>query len=174
MKLPRWLSPVRTVEAATGWRPSLCRRVARERHVDWLVIVWSIYIVLLAGPALVGLAVVLLNPESDDGWDQFVAYILFLNLVGSFAIMTVLSLIVLAVRTSRVCRMLPRFMAAPWCLKCQYPVSTSGGRGSICPECGEPIPPEIAKLVAERAGHSGRTRRGAVASDFDSCSDSCP
>ena len=61
--------------------------------------------------------------------------------------------LVLAIQRSQVRRFVRGYLAAPRCLKCKYPVPPprEGRSYSICPECGEPIPPEIATLAAERA-----------------------
>ncbi|MFG0283360.1 MAG: hypothetical protein ACF8R7_02965 [Phycisphaerales bacterium JB039] len=55
-------------------------------------------------------------------------------------------------------RAVNRFLDAPWCFKCKYPIPPprEGRSYSICPECGEPIAPEIARLAARSAEASER------------------
>ena len=152
MKLPRWLSPAPTIEAETGWPRALCRRFARSRRVLIVIIIlWTGAVVYTLPPVAMGVAH-LLDPEPDpfDGW------ILGL-LVRQSAIFCAVSMIttlgMLAVSTWQARRRLRRFLASPWCLNCRYPIPVApDSAGALCPECGEPIPPEIAKLAAEQAG----------------------
>ena len=153
VKLPRWLSPVRTVEAETGWPRTVCEDTSRRIawHFDWRELLWSVGLFLLAWPLMVsGLYFVdQLPAESPLGWAIKVTAALFwLTLFGA----SVLSFVgALATRKAR--RFLRRYLPAPWCFKCKYPIPPprEGRSYSICPECGEPIPPEIAKLAAGRA-----------------------
>lgn len=46
-------------------------------------------------------------------------------------------------------RFVRRYLSAPWCLRCEYPVDAppEATEPAVCPECGEPIAPEVLRRV---------------------------
>ncbi|MFG0283358.1 MAG: hypothetical protein ACF8R7_02955 [Phycisphaerales bacterium JB039] len=132
MRLPRWLSSVRTVEAETGWPRELCREVLRRGNRPQRGRAQLLYL----GGAVAAAEVAM-----------------FCSL--AFTVLFIAALIPLGhavfIRTDRT--FIRRYGKAPWCLNCKYPVCPprEPGAGSVCPECGEPIAPEIARLAARDA-----------------------
>jgi hypothetical protein len=153
MKFPRWLSPVRTVEAETGWPRPLCETVARvaTRGFDLRLLLGSfasMTLVIIVPMAIMVLALKLEPPMLtrkhsmiERAWDT-----LFVILLPAAAGLPFFALL-FAGLASKTRRFLRRYLPEPWCFKCRYPTP---GTATVCPECGEPIPPEIAGLVAQR------------------------
>ncbi|MFG0283750.1 MAG: hypothetical protein ACF8R7_04950 [Phycisphaerales bacterium JB039] len=146
MRLPRWLSSVRTVEAETGWPKQLCEKLVQEGNRPPSQ---AAQIKLLVGGLVTCGAIALFAHllELALGASEGV----FVMAVLAGALLWVVGVLAeLAFDDGRFAR---RFMLEPWCLNCKYPVCPprEPGAGSICPECGEPIAPEIARLAARDA-----------------------
>jgi len=147
MKLPRWLSPVRTVEAETGWPRGVCERVVSALEpTRSLRVLGSVAVALPAAPLFWFVLVALM------GTDRSTQLLAILALGAAYA--SLACIIGLALRSRSVERNFRRYLAEPRCLECRYPTPPGTERVacSRCPECGEPIPPEIAKLAAAQAG----------------------
>ncbi len=152
MKLPRWLSPVRTVEAETGWPRPFCNRFARHvQYQHWRdVLVWSLIGAAIVWPWFHVAGWLLPRLLSRDQIVQapwVVAPGIFILPPPIF-----IGVAVLIVYRRWTLRALAAFRTAPWCLKCRYPVleTAQAEQAPVCPECGEPIPPEIASLAARQ------------------------
>ena len=158
MKLPRWLSPVRTVHAETGWPRPVCKTVAQTiyRGHDWrrpvAMLATTPLVLVIASPSFFLIAA---EPPRltrrylalDYAWDALCV------VVFSTSVVAPLIIVACAFEAGMARRFLRRYLPAPWCFKCKYPIPPprEGRSYSICPECGEPIPPEIARLVARGA-----------------------
>ena len=155
MRLPRWLSSVRTIEAETGWPWKVCEQVAPLATGftwrDTAALPLLIFVDFPITAALVLALIWVLTPEPKNigglaltvagtaiGVEMFVALQLYLR--------------------AKARRFVHRYEKAPWCFNCKYPVSPprEPGAGSVCPECGEPIAPEIAQLAARTTPQARR------------------
>ncbi len=146
VKCPRWLSDVRSVEARTGWPRPLCKRFvaqATRRNAVREIVFWAVLIisVQLLWAVVTFRVIVGLGDALPRQWPQLLVASKLLILAGLFTLL-------FRSRRTKVYRELAEFRRAPWCLKCRYPAPETT---PICPECGERIPPEIAKLAAGRA-----------------------
>jgi hypothetical protein len=154
MKLARWLSPVRTVEAETGWPRAFCQRFLRHGRATWY---WR---GLMFGGTFLVLAIVvpvswkLLNARQEVSAQTSnaaeVALDALYSLPTPLVMFGMLWALTQTVGASAARRFLRRYLPEPWCFKCKYPIPPprEGRSYSNCPECGEPIPPEIASLAA--------------------------
>ncbi|MFG0283361.1 MAG: hypothetical protein ACF8R7_02970 [Phycisphaerales bacterium JB039] len=165
---------MRTVEAETGWPRELCKRFARRSarqgapgvrpgNTDPRVALLAL-IIVFGSPIAMGAGAELAETlwpapsygaEPTAGALRFAVRLVLVVGAGGVWVAPLLAL-AKAIQMRRI--WLPRFLAAPWCFKCKYPVQPppEPGAGSICPECGEPIAPEIARLAARSAEATAR------------------
>ncbi|MFG0284689.1 MAG: hypothetical protein ACF8R7_09735 [Phycisphaerales bacterium JB039] len=150
MRLPRWLSSVRTVEIETGWPRPLCRRVAHIAvwRLDWRDMPLPLVLVLIDFPLIAAVAALFMAPirePRDPGRE-----LLLLGVV----VLLVLAVALHAGLTAKTRRFLRHYLASPWCFNCKYPVQPprEPSAASICPECGEPIPPRDRPTRRSRGG----------------------
>ncbi|MFG0282960.1 MAG: hypothetical protein ACF8R7_00930 [Phycisphaerales bacterium JB039] len=147
----RWFSSVRMVQVQTGWPRALCARFVLGASVIKPLAVAAGILVLWIGLPYVVWRYTLTAAAEYLGEDRpFTARVTATLAVLACFVFATFVAFALAMRTRWRIR---RYLANPRCLKCKYPIQPprEPGAGTICPECGEPIPPEIARLAARDA-----------------------
>lgn len=144
----RAINSAKALQARTGWPRPLCRRFVKsvDRQYRWRDAFkwWTISLAAYLACVAPVVAALIAMDRPPRIW-LFVAP----QLTGAAVSAAILGAY-LTQRRTRLYRVLARFRAEPWCLKCHYPIPTLDQPTPVCPECGEPVPPQIARLARDR------------------------